>query len=159
MRDDPIPLHYDPTPLGAIRHGISAAVARQVLTHRDTPKGGWKLDGLIRAAGAEATRRNRQLVRQDQETLEGAGVLIVGDRVFQNEKVAGRTLLGRDRTLLGRACRSLLGVSSRRLLGRSQGRGLAPLLGFRTLRIVDFKILTSICRAFSRPGKPKPPAT
>ncbi len=118
MRDDPIPLHYDPTPLGAIRHGISAAVARQVLTHRDTPKGGWKLDGLIREVGAEVTRRNRQLVRQDQETLEGAGVLVVGDRVFQNEKVGGRTLLGHDRTLLGHD-RTLLG-HDRTLLGQGK---------------------------------------
>jgi hypothetical protein len=82
-RADPIPLHYDPRPLAAIRAGLSAAIARRVLTHRDTPSGGWKLDGLIRAVGAQPTRRNRQMVRQDAEPLAACGVIVIGDRVFQ----------------------------------------------------------------------------
>ena len=83
-RADPIPLHYDPRPLAGVRSGIAAAVARRVLTNRDTPDGGWTLDGLILAVGSEPTRRNRQLVRQDADPLAACGVLLVaGDRVFQ----------------------------------------------------------------------------
>ena len=94
-RADPIPLHYDPRPLAGIRNGLSAAVARRVLTHRDTPNGGWTLDGLIRAVGAEPTRRNRQLVRLDADSLSGCGVRVIGDRVFQRGERTGPGPAGR----------------------------------------------------------------
>ena len=81
-RADPIPLHYDPRPLAAIKSGVAAAIARHVLTHRDQPNGGWKLDTLIQAVGAEPTRWARQDVRRDEEAMAGAGVLLDGDRVF-----------------------------------------------------------------------------
>ena len=74
-------LHYDPTPLADLRHGLTAAVARLVLTHRDQPVGGWKLDRLIRSVGADPTRRNRQLVRQDNEGLARVGLVIEEDRM------------------------------------------------------------------------------
>ncbi len=76
-------LHYDPSPLADLRHGISAALARLVLTHRDQPTGGWKVDGLIEAVGAKATRRNRQLLREDAGGLAGAGIVIDGGRVLK----------------------------------------------------------------------------
>lgn len=76
-------LHYDPSPLADLRHGISAALARLVLTHRAQPAGGWKIDGLIKAVGAKATRRNRQLLREDAGGLAGAGIVIDGERVLK----------------------------------------------------------------------------
>ncbi len=81
-RTDPLPLHYDPRPLAAIRSGVAAAVVRHALTHRDQPMGGWKLDTLILAVGAQPTRWVRQDVRRDEEAMAGAGVLLDGDRVF-----------------------------------------------------------------------------
>ena len=86
---DPIPLHYDPRPLAAIRSGIAAAVTRHVLTHRDQPVGGWKLDTLIAAVGARPTRWVRQDVRRDMDAMAGAGVLLDGDRVFIDQKHGG----------------------------------------------------------------------
>ena len=88
-RADPIPLHYDPRPLAAIRNGIAAAITRHVLTHRDQPAGGWKLDTLISAVGAQPTRWIRQDVRRDMEAMAGAGVLLNGDRVFIPSKQGG----------------------------------------------------------------------
>ena len=81
-RADPIPLHYDPRPLAAIRSGVAAAIARHVLTHRDQPTGGWKMDTLIAAVGAQPTRWVRQDVRRDGYAMAGAGVLLDGDRVL-----------------------------------------------------------------------------
>ena len=86
---DPIPLHYDPRPLAAIRSGIAAAITRHVLTHRDQPAGGWKLDTLITAVGAQPTRWARQDVRRDIEAMAGADVLLDGDRVFIPSKQGG----------------------------------------------------------------------
>jgi len=74
-------LHYDPAPLAKLRNGITVAVARLLLTHRDQPSGGWKLDGLIGAVGAHATRRNRQLVRQEGEALAKIGFVFDEDRI------------------------------------------------------------------------------
>lgn len=81
--ENDLKLHYDPSPLADLRHGVSAALARLVLTHRDQPVGGWKIDGLIEAVGAQATRRNRQLVREDADGLGAAGIVIDGGRVLR----------------------------------------------------------------------------
>ena len=51
--DADLPLHYDPIGLARLRHGISQAVARLALSHRDQPRGGWSLDALIAAVGAD----------------------------------------------------------------------------------------------------------
>ena len=89
VSEDKVPLHYDPTPLAAIKSGIAAAIVRHVLTHRDQPAGGWKLDTLITAVGAQPTRWIRQDVRKDGEAMAGAGVLLNGDRVFIQQKHGG----------------------------------------------------------------------
>ncbi len=86
---DPVHLHYDPRFLAGIRSGVAAAVARLVLTHRDQPRGGWILDSLIRAVGAEPTRWVRQDVRADSKAMAAAGVIVVGNRVSVVQKTGG----------------------------------------------------------------------
>ena len=77
-------LHYDPSPLADLRHGISAALARLVLTHRDQPVGGWKINGLIEAVGVRATSRARQLIKEDASGLAALGILVDGGRVLKS---------------------------------------------------------------------------
>lgn len=84
MAED-LPLSYDPAPLSAISTGVSQAIARLVLTHKDQPNGGWLLDELIKAvgAGSDSELRNRRRdVHGDIENLAKIGVLIEGNRVF-----------------------------------------------------------------------------
>lgn len=96
-------LHYDPSPLAALRHGASAAVARWVLTQRGTPAGGWYLDTLLAAVGVETTdraamRNRRRDVRQDADRLAAVGIEVQGDRVARAE-TKGRVLDARGRVL------------------------------------------------------------
>lgn len=78
-----MPRFYNPTPLCRIKHGSVSAIARHVLTHQHQPRGGWKLVGLMAAAGVE-----RQASKVWREVKESAGLLaevgirIEGDRVF-----------------------------------------------------------------------------
>ena len=78
---------YDPTPIAQLRHGISQAVVRHVLTHTNVPHGGWTLDGLIRVVTGDVLgqqlRDRRREVREDSEKMAVAGVVIAGDRVYQ----------------------------------------------------------------------------
>jgi len=80
-----LPLHYDPAPVARLQHGISQAIARHVLTHKDEPRGGWTLDGLITAVAGEidekALAKARHRVRTDAEGLSEIGIEIDGDRV------------------------------------------------------------------------------
>ena len=73
---DPLPLHYQPSPLARLHHAISAATARWILTQRDEPRGGWKLDTVISAVGDVPTRKRRWQLWDDRADLETAGVLI-----------------------------------------------------------------------------------
>ncbi len=86
--ENDVPLHYDPTPIGRLRNGVSAAVARWVLTQRDTPRGGWHLNTILQAVGAPidgaAGRKRRFEVRADSDGLVVAGVDVRGDRVFKS---------------------------------------------------------------------------
>lgn len=81
---------YDPQPIAGLDHGISQAVARHVLTHKNEPNGGWKMDTLIRAVAGEATtqvarRKYRERLRCDAAKLAEIGVLVDGDRVMINK--------------------------------------------------------------------------
>ncbi len=87
-------VHYDPSPLAGLRYGITAAVARLALTHRDQPNGGWRLDGLIQAVGAAPTRRNRQMIRKESEGLAAVGLTIDGSRVLKAERTVPATPAG-----------------------------------------------------------------
>ncbi len=91
-----LPLHYDPTPLGALRHGISQAIARLALSHRDQPHGGWSLDHLIQAVGAEtegaAGRKRRFEIRADRDGLAALGLEVAGDKIVRVLSTPGGVL-------------------------------------------------------------------
>lgn len=78
-------LHYDPAPIARLKHGISQAVARHILSHKLTPVGGWWLDTLIKAVAgtmkSQATRDARRRIKDDVEGLQKIGIVIDGDRV------------------------------------------------------------------------------
>jgi len=82
-----IKIFYDPEPISKMNHGISKAIARYCLSHRNQPKGGWKLDTLIYAVlGKDAKeyeiRKARKRIREDAEMLKSCGIEIIGDRIF-----------------------------------------------------------------------------
>ncbi len=76
---------YDPAPIARLRHGVSQAMARHLLTHQYQPRGGWKLDTLIAAVGGDLCeqdlRNRRREVRADTGQLLGIGIHVDGDRV------------------------------------------------------------------------------
>lgn len=81
---------YDPAPLAAIGCGIAQAVARHVKTHKQEPRGGWTLDGLIQAVqpgvkGQQLWDKRREM-KASAEALRTAGVAIIGDRVHLGQK-------------------------------------------------------------------------
>ena len=79
------PLYRDPTPLARLRHGMSQAVARHILTHRGEPQGGWTVDGLITAVAGpltgQARRDARRRLREDAQGLARIGISVDGGRV------------------------------------------------------------------------------
>lgn len=92
-------LGYDPGPLTKLDRGISQAIARHVLTHKNVPAGGWKLDGLIEAVAGkledQQLRDRRREIRADAEKLAGGlGIVISGDRVtrrdLEGDKASGQ---------------------------------------------------------------------
>lgn len=78
-------LYYDPSPIARLQHGVSQAVARHVLSHRNEPAGGWHLDTVISAVAAplsaKAMRDARFRLREDSENLSRIGLSIDGDRI------------------------------------------------------------------------------
>lgn len=79
-----LPLYYDPAPIARIRSGVAQAIARHVLTHTQQPNGGWTLDGLIQAVGADGPylRKRRSEIHNAAEQLLAVGIIVAGDRVF-----------------------------------------------------------------------------
>ena len=82
-------IFYDPLPIINLRHGVSKAIARHVLSHPSQPNGGWKLDTLIYAvlgenAKSQEVRDARRRIKQDAEKLKDCGIIIDIDsnRVF-----------------------------------------------------------------------------
>ncbi|RCV86027.1 ABC transporter ATPase [Vreelandella rituensis] len=74
-------LYYQPAPIARLKHGISQAVARHVLTHKHEPAGGWHMDTLIRAvtgenASSQTMRDGRRRLKEDTERLAGLGIEI-----------------------------------------------------------------------------------
>jgi len=80
-------LCYPPAPIVRLQHGISQALARHVLTHKDIPSRGWRLDTLIRAVGGEdlsssMLRNYRWRLKKDASGLLESGIKIDdGNRV------------------------------------------------------------------------------
>lgn len=74
-----LPLYYSPAPIARLQHGISQAVARHVLTHKNIPAGGWHLDTLIRAVGGDDASTKtmcnwRYRFKEDTENLRNIGI-------------------------------------------------------------------------------------
>lgn len=81
-------LGYNPAPIARLRHGISQAVTRHVLSHKTQPAGGWKIDTLITsviggAINAKAMRDRRLELRKDAAALAELGIALDGDRIFK----------------------------------------------------------------------------
>lgn len=74
-------LYYQPAPIAKLKHGISQAVARHVLTHKNNPAGGWHLDTLIQAvcgksASSKEMRNGRYRLKEDISQLLEIGIHI-----------------------------------------------------------------------------------
>lgn len=81
LLNNDLSLHYQPAPIARLKHGISQAVARHVLTHKNDPKGGWHVDTLLRAvcgkdASSKVMRNGRYRLKQDAEGLAILGIEI-----------------------------------------------------------------------------------
>lgn len=80
LLENDIPRFYDPAPLARLTHGISQAVARHILSHQAQPRGGWILNGLIKAVAGDLRdqqmRDARRRVHADASGLEAVGVLV-----------------------------------------------------------------------------------
>lgn len=75
---------HDPAIIVGMRYGISQAVTRHLLTHKDVPNGGWIIDNLISAvAGGQLSstsmRHRRHELRQDADAIAAAGYIINKD--------------------------------------------------------------------------------
>ena len=72
-------LYYPPGPITRLQHGISQAVARHVLSHTNTPNGGWHTDTLIYAVSLEKPgsikmRNYRRRLKEDAARLLALGI-------------------------------------------------------------------------------------
>lgn len=87
MRD--IWVGWDPARIASLDNGISQAVARHVLSHKNAPAGGWKIETLIKAVAgdvADATRwKHTERLKQDAEKMAKIGVILEGGRVKLNK--------------------------------------------------------------------------
>lgn len=85
LLDHDLTLFYDPRPIARLSHGISQAVARHILTHKNAPRNGWYVDTLIRAVAGDingcAIRNARRRIKSDAEGLLKIGIEVEGDRI------------------------------------------------------------------------------
>ena len=76
---------WDPVKIAGLEYGISQAVTRHVLSHKNAPVGGWKIENLIRAVAgdvSDATRwKHAERLREDAEKMSKIGVLVDKGRV------------------------------------------------------------------------------
>ncbi len=79
-------LYYDPQPIINLKHGISKAVARHILSHETVPNGGWMLDNLLQAVAGPLAgyglRKYRRRTLEDSPGLSALGITIANKRVF-----------------------------------------------------------------------------
>lgn len=87
LLDHDLRLYYNPAPIARLQHGISQAVARHILSHKNEPSGGWKQDTLIRAVAGEVSSQSmrdaRRRLKQDESGLQEIGVVIQNGRVMR----------------------------------------------------------------------------
>lgn len=78
-------LSYDPSIFKKLRHGVSQAVLRHVLSHKNEPRGGWYIDTLIKAVCGEVDnvqmRNRRRELKSDCENLLQCGLLVDGEKI------------------------------------------------------------------------------
>jgi len=78
-------IFYDPIPIVRLRYGISKAVTRHILSHSVQPRGGWKIDTVIKAVAGEISndlmRQMRRKIRHDAKKLLECGILLENDRL------------------------------------------------------------------------------
>ncbi len=84
LLDHDFSLHYPPTAIARLNYGISQAVARHVLSHKNAPVGGWYLDTLIVAVCGEGLtsqtlRDRRRRLKKDASGLQTLGIEITPD--------------------------------------------------------------------------------
>lgn len=88
--DADIWVSYDPARISSMRHGISQAVARHVLTHHRQPTGGWFIDTLVDAVAGQLSdqqiRDRRRELHADADRLGQLGILVTGNRI---QKIKG----------------------------------------------------------------------
>jgi hypothetical protein len=87
LLENDIKLFYDPFPIAKLQHGISKALARYCLSHKNQPNGGWKLDALLKTilgdgSKSQDVRNAKRRIKQDAEQLKKSGITIKNDRVF-----------------------------------------------------------------------------
>lgn len=78
-------LYYEPAPIARLQHGVSQAIARHILTHKNDPAGGWHVDTLIRAvcgedASSKTMRNGRYRIKEDEDGLRELGIEITADQ-------------------------------------------------------------------------------
>ena len=92
-------LYYQPAPIARLRYGVSQAVVRHVLSHKNVPAGGWFLDTLLLAVyGGEVDRQKmadgRRRLKKDASGLAKLGIEITGDnRVLRGTVARQRGVL------------------------------------------------------------------
>lgn len=78
-----IKLYYEPKPIAMLSSGVSQAIVRHILTHKNEPNGGWKIDDMIRRVCGEVDnakmRKSRYLVKQDATLFQSCGVDFDGE--------------------------------------------------------------------------------
>jgi len=78
-------IFYDPIPVVRLKHGITKAVVRHILSHSVQPRGGWKIDTVINAVAGEIPndmlRKMRRKIRHDTKGLIECGILLENDRL------------------------------------------------------------------------------
>jgi hypothetical protein len=85
--EEDVKLFYDPTPITQLKHGISKAIVRHCLSHKNQPNGGWKIDTLLKAilgqdAKPQAIKDAKRFLKKDAEQLAKCGITLINDRVF-----------------------------------------------------------------------------
>jgi len=85
--ENDIKLFYDPIPIAKLSHGVSKALARYCLSHKNQPNGGWKIDILLKVilgkdAKPQAIKDAKRFLKKDIEQLKKCGIYIENGRVF-----------------------------------------------------------------------------
>ncbi len=80
-------LYYHPAPIARLRHGISQAVARHVLSHKNVPAGGWHLDTLINAVCADVANGTKLRAYRDRIRSDANGLIKIGIEIDSTNRI------------------------------------------------------------------------